>query len=443
MQRRERRRQHVEDDLRILGESRGQPDRRPGRRQDLHHSGHLDQDGAGRHERRGLRGSFIARMGSRRTRTDGAGHHGRQEQLDRSPRAGQSGPQTGRKRQDARNHGQPVRILQFDVARSRLFDRPLQGAPDRTGDHGLRPESGLRMDGERPRRRGGRRSRNRQDAVVHPTGNGRLHDFADRHRRQRHHRDQERHRHRNDRGHGLFALYLGGIRIPPGPPQRQRAAVRSQRHLHLRSSKRQPGTQRQRVFRIESGSQSGLVRRIHRIRIRPYGDERERAARLPHRLSAEQDGLPRPGRRLCFVRCKQQRQSRRRVVRNRRQRIRQDRRTARSENSVYPSCRSCPDRGNGRLGRLCDQRIGNRSLLLCQGHVGNSRFILARMVEGVGRRCRADLYRLYDAAPSGQGSRRSERLADCNHPLVRLRICLQQRSQGRNRLVVRHRLGPR
>ena len=156
MQRRERRRQHVEDDLRILGESRGQPDRRPGRRQDLHHSGHLDQDGADRHERRGLRGSFIARMGSRRTRTDGAGHHGRQEQLDRSPRTGQSGPQTGRKRQDARNHGQPVRILQFDVARSRLFDRPLQGAPDRAGDHGLRPESGLRMDGERPRRRGGR-----------------------------------------------------------------------------------------------------------------------------------------------------------------------------------------------------------------------------------------------------------------------------------------------
>lgn len=59
----------------------------------------------------------------------------------------------------------------------------------------------------------GCRSRNRQDAFVHPTGNGRLHDFADNLRRQRHHRDQERHRHRNDRGYGLFVLYLGSLGV--------------------------------------------------------------------------------------------------------------------------------------------------------------------------------------------------------------------------------------
>ena len=38
----------------------------------------------------------------------------------------------------------------FDVARRDLFDRPLQGARDRTDDHRLRPKPRLQMDGEGP-----------------------------------------------------------------------------------------------------------------------------------------------------------------------------------------------------------------------------------------------------------------------------------------------------
>ena len=56
---------------------------------------------------------------------------------------------------------------------------------------------------------------------------------------------------------------------------------------------------------------------------------------------------------------------------------------------------------------------------------------LARMVDGIGRGHRTDIYGLHDAAASGQGPGRSdERLANSSFPLVRLRLCLQQRPHG-------------
>ena len=125
-------------------------------------------------------------MGAGRGRADGAGRRGRQKQHDRAARTGQGRAETGRERQYARDHDQSGRIRQLDVARSLLRDRTLEGARDRADDHGLRPEPRLRMDGERSRRRGGRRGRNGPDAVVHPPGDGRLHGFADRRRRHRH-----------------------------------------------------------------------------------------------------------------------------------------------------------------------------------------------------------------------------------------------------------------
>ena len=112
------------------------------------------------------------------------------------------------------------------------------------------------------------------------------------------------------------------------------------------------------------------------------------------------------------------------------QRIRQDRRTTQPENGLYPSRQCHPVRWNGRMGLLCNQRIGNRNLLLCQGSMGDI-LGLARMVDGIGRGHRTDIYGLHDAAASGQGPGRSdERLANSSFPLVRLRLCLQQRPHG-------------